>query len=141
MIDQLKQMMQDASAVVREQVQNVGAGAKEKAYELIEEWLIIIPILEQEGLAMNSFALSVAISPALEVELIGKNENFTIERLDALRQKYKGKLPLQAVFSTIRTTYIMHSKVNAPLKNPLIVKIKVRLTPEINVFIGEPLIL
>jgi hypothetical protein len=141
MIDQLKQMMQDASAVVREQVQNVGAGAKEKAYELIEEWLIIIPILEQEGLAMNSFALSVAISPALEVELIGKNENFTIERLDALRQKYKGKLPLQAVFSTIRTTYMMHSKVNAPLKNPLIVKIKVRLTPEINVFIGEPLIL
>ncbi|MEM1327383.1 MAG: hypothetical protein AAGI23_15575 [Bacteroidota bacterium] len=141
MIDQFKQMMQDASDVVRQQVQNVGNNAKEKAYDLIEEWLKILPILEAERLDMNSFSLSVAINPALEVELVGKNEDFTIERLDRLRQKYKGKLPLQAVFSTIRTTYIMHSKINAPLKNPLIVKIKVRLTPEINVFIGEPLIL
>lgn len=141
MIEQLKQMMQEASEAVKQQVQNAGINAKEKAYELIEEWLQIIPLLESEGLKMNSFSLSIAISPSLEVELIGQNKDFPIERLDQLKNKYQRNLPMQAVLTTIRTTYKMHTRIQAPLKDPLIVKIKVRLAPEINVFIGEPLIL
>lgn len=141
MIEQLKQMMQEASEAVKLQVNNVSSNAKEKAYELIEEWLQIIPLLESEGLKMNSFSLSIAISPSLEVELIGQNKDFPIERLDQLKIKYQRNVPMQAVLTTIRTTYKMHNKIQAPLKDPLIVKIKVRLAPEINVFIGEPLIL
>ncbi|MEL6718601.1 MAG: hypothetical protein AAFO82_04400 [Bacteroidota bacterium] len=140
MIDQFKNVIRDASDLLKEQINTVGSNAKDKGYQLIEEWLNIIPILEGEGLEMTSFALSVALSPALDVEFIGKNADFPDERLEILKQKYKGKVPLQLVFTTIKTTYRMHRKINAPLKDPLILKIKAKLTPEVKVFIGEPVI-
>ncbi|MEM9886439.1 MAG: hypothetical protein AAF849_11160 [Bacteroidota bacterium] len=141
MIDQFKNIMKEASETLRTQINTVGSNAKDKAYQLIEEWLVAIPVLEKEGLEMTSFALSVALSPALEVELKGKTELFTIDRLDQLKAKYKAKVPLQVVFTTIKTTYRMHQSINAPVKEPLIVKIKVKLTPEVSVFIGEPMIM
>ncbi|MEM8525970.1 MAG: hypothetical protein AAGG68_15130 [Bacteroidota bacterium] len=140
MIDQFKNVIKDASDLVRQQMNAVGNNAKDKAYQLIDEWLNIIPILEEEGLAMTSFALSVALSPALDVEFIGKNADFPAERLEILKQKYKGKVPLQLVFTTIKTTYRMHRKINAPLKDPLVLKIRARLTPEVKVYVGKPVI-
>ncbi|MEM0992315.1 MAG: hypothetical protein AAF847_10300 [Bacteroidota bacterium] len=140
-IDQFKNMMREASETLKTQMNTVGSNAKDRAYKLIEEWLVAIPVLEQEGLEMTSFALSVAISPALEVEFKGKTSLFTLDRLDQLKRKYKSKVPLQVVFTTIKTTYRMHQSINAPMKEPLIVKIKVKLTPEVSVFIGEPIIM
>lgn len=140
MIDQIKTIMKEASETLKTQINTVGGHTKEKAYQMIEEWLLAIPILEQEGLETTSFALSIAISPSLEVELKGESRAFTVERLEKLKEKYKSKVPLQAIFTTIRTTYRMHRSINAPLKEPLVVKIKAKLTPEVSVFIGEPLI-
>jgi len=140
MIDQFKNIFKEASDLVKDQINTIGSNAKDKGFQLIEEWLNTIPILEKEGLEMTSFALSIALSPALDVELVGKNEDFPVERIIALQEKYRGKVPLQAVFTTIKTTYRLHKNINAPLKNPLIVKIKVKLTPEVKVFVGEPII-
>lgn len=140
MIDQFKNIFKEASDLVKEQINTVGSNAKDKGFQLIEEWLNTIPILEKEGLEMTSFALSIALSPALDVELVGKNEDFPEERITVLQRKYQGKIPLQAVFTTIKTTYRLHKKINAPLKNPLIIKIKVKVTPEVKVFVGEPII-
>ena len=98
MIDQFKNVIRDASDLLKEQINTVGSNAKDKGYQLIEEWLNIIPILEGEGLEMTSFALSVALSPALDVEFIGKNADFPDERLEILKQKYKGGFAPQENF-------------------------------------------
>jgi len=140
MLDKIKKTLQDASEMMREQANQLSDSAKERSYKIIEEWLESIPKLEATGLQVTSFAVGVAISPSLEVELAGKNEDFPPERIAHILAKHKGNTVVQSVFSTIKMTYNFHRKVNAPIKNPLIVKIRIKLAPEIQVFIGEPII-
>ena len=136
MIDILKKTLQDASDVVG----NISASAKEKSYELIEEWLNSVPNLQEAGLEVTSFALGVAMSPSVEMELQGKHEDFSLERIQELLNQSKGNPVTTTVFTTMKTTYKLHANINAPIQNPLIIKIKVKIPPEINVFLGEPII-
>lgn len=140
MIDKIKQALQEAGDMLKDQASSIGEGAKEKSYRLIDDWLKVFPQLEVYGLEITSFSLSVAISPALEVELVSKHEKFPKERLDQIIAENKGKAALLSVFTTIRTTYQLHRRIYATLREPLIVKIRIRLSPEIRVFIGEPVI-
>ena len=131
--------IQDATDMLKEQASNIGEGAKEKSYQLIEDWLQIFPRLQQYGLRVNSFALQVAISPALEAELVGHHVEFSMDSLDAILNSCKGNPALTSVFTAIRTTYLLHSKTNLPLIEPLIVRIRIKLTPEIKVYLGKAL--
>ncbi len=140
MIDKLKKALQEATDLIKEQASNLGEGAKERSYQLIEEWLKVFPKLEIYGLEITSFALSVALSPALEVELKGDHKDFSMERLNEIIAENRGSTAFISVFNTIRMTYTLHRKVYATLTEPLIVKIKIRLSPEIKVYIGKPLI-
>ena len=140
MLDKIKKTLQEASDMMREQASQIGDSAKEKSYQLIEEWLESIPKLEAAGLEVTSFALGVAISPSVEVELKGKNEDFPPHRIAQILAQHPSNTVVQSVFSTIKMTYNFHRKVNAPIKNPMIVKIRIKLAPEIQVFIGEPII-
>jgi len=140
MIDKLKQALQEAGELLKDQASNFGEGAKERSYQLIDDWLKVFPQLELYGLEITSFALSVAISPSVEVELMSKHDKFPKERLDEIIAENKGKAAIISVFSTIRTAYQFHRKIYANLREPLIVKIRIRLSPEIQVFIGEPII-
>ncbi|MEN0003726.1 MAG: hypothetical protein AAF798_06270 [Bacteroidota bacterium] len=141
MIDKIKRAIQEAGDVLKEQASQFGEGAKEKSYQLIEEWLAVFPQLEVYGLEITSFALGVGLNPSVEVEFKGTHENFSRERLREILAENKGKAAVTSVFTTIRTAYNMHRKIYASLNDPLIVKIKVRLSPEIKVFIGEPIIM
>ncbi|MDF1868262.1 MAG: hypothetical protein P1U70_25800, partial [Saprospiraceae bacterium] len=123
-----------------EQANIIGDSAKEKAYNMIEEWVMILPKLEACGMEITSFGTSVSISPTLEVELKGKHEDFSKERLAELIEEHRVSTPLRLVFNTIKTTYNLHHKSGSSIEEPLIVKIKVGISPEINVFIGLPLI-
>ncbi len=140
MLDKFMKALQDASESIREQAANLGEGAREKTYQLIEEWLQVFPKLEVYGLEITSFALSVAISPALEVELKGEHAKFTKERLDEIVNETRKNAALASVFTTIRTAYNLHRRTYANLSDPLIVKIRIRLSPEIRVYIGKPVI-
>lgn len=140
MIDKIKQTIKELSEAVQEQASTFGAGAKEKSYEIIEDWLQIFPKLELYKLKITSFSLGVAISPSLEVELVGDHKDFTPERLQEILAETKGSTGLHLVFNTIKTAYSLHRRTYAILSDPLIVKIKIRISPEVRVFIGEPLI-
>lgn len=140
MMDRLKKTLQEATELLRDQAANLGEGAKEKSYQVIEEWLQVFPKLEVYGLEITSFALSVAISPALEVEMLGKHEDFTEERIKRILQDNRSSPAIVSVMNTIKTTYALHRKIYANLRDPLIVKIRIRLSPEIKVYIGKPII-
>lgn len=140
MIDKLKQSIQQAGDVIKEQANMLGDSAKEKAYGLIEEWVTILPRLENSGMEITSFGTSISFSPCLQVELVGAHKDFSNERLKELLEEHAESTPLKLVFSTIKTTYNLHDKSGSSIEEPLIVKIKVGLSPEISVFIGQPLI-
>jgi hypothetical protein len=140
MIDKLKNTLEQAGNVLKEQANLLGDSAKEKAYSLIEEWVMILPKLEASGLDITSFGTSISISPALLVELKGNHSDFTKARLEELLEEHKYSTPIRLVFNSIKTTYNLHDKSGSSIEEPLIVKIKVGLSPEINVFIGNPLI-
>ncbi len=138
MLDKLKRSIQQAGDIIKEQAFRLGDSAKEKGYHLIEEWIGILPILESYGLEMDSFGTSISINPALEVELKGDHKDFTYDKLQKILDENKANTPLAMVIKTIRTTYKFHESTNCVMDEPLIVKIKVRLSPEISVFIGKP---
>jgi hypothetical protein len=138
--DKFWKSLQQAGETLREQAAHFGTSAKEKSYETIEEWIQSFPKLEAYGLTIKSFALAAAISPALEVEFTGNHAEFPPERIREILEENKGNPVIQSVFNTIKTTYNLHRKIKLEFNDPLIVKVKVRLSPEIKVFIGEPLI-
>ena len=140
MIDKIVKTIQDAGESIREQAGNLGTGAKEKTYQLIDDWLKVFPQLEIYGLKVESFAMGVALSPSLEVDLKGSHKDFTLERLDEILAKPDSNGALRTVISTIKTTYGLHRRIYADLREPLIVKVRIKLSPEVKVFIGEPLI-
>ena len=140
MIDKIKQVLQDATDLVKEQSTRIGTGAREKTLEVIEDWLQIIPKLQEYGLELKSFALGVAISPSLEVDMLGTHADFSQKRIREIIDENPSNTALKTVMTTIKTTYNLYDRTRAELAEPLIVKIRVRISPEVKVFIGEPLI-
>lgn len=140
MLEKILRTLQDASESIVQQASSFGDNAKEKSYQLIDEWLQIFPKLEVYGLEITSLALGVAISPSLEVELKGKHEQFTTEYVQQILDENRSSTAITSVFTTIKTTYALHRKIYATMREPLIVKIRIKLSPEIKVFIGEPII-
>lgn len=140
MFDRILRSLQDATDAIMDQASSIGEDAKEKGYKLIEDWLKVFPKIESYGLEITSIALGVALSPSLEVEMKGLHDQFPTDRLQRILDENKGSTAITSVFSTIKTTYALHRKTQAVLRDPLIVKVRIKLSPEIKVFIGEPII-
>lgn len=118
----------------------VGEGTREKTSKVIEDWLQIFPILEGYGLRITSFSMTLAINPSLNVELVGAHTNWTEELIAQRMKDHKGETALITVFTAIRTAYRLQRQTKAQLQDPLILKIIVRLTPEVRVVLGQPVL-
>ena len=138
MIDKILKGLQDAAETLKAQAGQFGEGTKERAYQIIDDWLQIFPRLETYGLEITSFGLSLSLTPGLDVELVGKHTDFPTERLEALLAENKGNTAMMMVLNTIKTAYALHRRSLATLRDPLVVKIRVRLSPEVKVVIGQP---
>lgn len=122
----------------KDKMNEVKESAKEKAIGLIEEWIEVLPKLTALGLEMTSFGLSMSLSPSLMAELKGSTTLFEEENLSLLLEKYKDDKTLKLFLNAIKTTLLLHKKTNATMKEELIIKIEVKFSPEIKVFIGKP---
>jgi hypothetical protein len=139
-LNQLKHKFQQVSDIVLEQAGNLGETAKEKSLLLIKEWLQVFPILEAYGLKITSFGIGVGISPSLEVELKGSQDNFTKEKIKRILIEHKGNTPITSVFKTIQMTRDFHDKISDKHSDVIIVKVFVKIPPLVKVFLGEPAI-
>ena len=119
---------------------NVGNSAAEKTDELIGDWLTIFPQLARYGLDITSFTMGVALSPTLKVELVGSHVDWTEERIAEHMANHTDDKALTLVLTTLRTAYRFQKRTGAPLRDPLIVKIAVRLNPEVRVVLGQPVL-
>ena len=118
----------------------VGEGTREKTSKLIEDWLEIFPVLEGYGLRVTSFGMTVALNPSLNVELVGNHDNWTEDRIEQRMQEHRGETALTTVFTAVRTAYRLQRQTKAQLHDPLILKVIVRLTPEVRVVLGQPVL-
>jgi hypothetical protein len=118
----------------------VGEGTREKTNQIIEDWLEIFPTLANYGLDITSFSMALALNPSLNVELLGRHIDWSDERIVELMARHKGETAIITVFTAIRTAYRLQRQTKATLKDPLILKIIIRLTPEVRVVLGQPVL-
>lgn len=141
MIEKLKKTISDAGEAIKEQANNITDAVKEKTYALIEDWLKIFPNLEQHGLKITSFGLCMALSPSLDVELTGDANGFTLESLDKILAECKGNQALTTVFKAIKTTYEWHRRTGSDRHfEVILLKLTIKITPEVKVYLGQPLL-
>ncbi|MEM9259443.1 MAG: hypothetical protein AAGA62_07330 [Bacteroidota bacterium] len=137
-------MLKDLWTLTRQSVNelagSVSEGAKEKTLNLIEDWLQIFPQLQEYGLEITSFGMGLAISPSLNVELVGRHEDWSDEIIAQRLSAHKGEVAITMVLSTIRTAYRLQKQTKAALRDPLILKISVRISPEVRVVLGQPVL-
>jgi len=138
MIDKIKDTLNQATEAFKQQTSNLSGAAKERTQKLIEDWLRVFRRLEEYGFKITSFGLSIALSPSLEVELEGSADTFDMERVKELLEENKESTSLRSVFQTIKTTYELHGKISSQQYEMVIVKVVVKITPEIKVVLGEP---
>jgi hypothetical protein len=138
MLKNLFNTIQEAGVLVMDKAGELNEVAKEKIMSTIDEWVEILPKLQALGFEMTSFGISMSISPVLMAELRGKTSDFDPERIAALMIEYKDVKTVKFFLNVIKTTLSLHQKTQAPINEILIVKIEVKLSPEIKVFIGKP---
>lgn len=119
---------------------SVSDGARDRSLKLIEDWLEIFPQLSQYGLEITSFSMGLALSPSLNVELVGAHEDWSEEAIAERLKVHKGETSITMVLTTIRTAYRLQKKTKAVLKDPLILKIIVKVPPEVRVVLGQPVL-
>ncbi len=137
MIEKIWQALHDATGMLKDSASSIGQGAREKTQEVIEEWLKVFPKLEAYGFQVTHFSLSVSINPSLEAELRAPHEAFPPERIDQYLVDTHASTALQLVFTTVKSAYGLYRKANLPLRGELIVRLRIRISPEIRVIIGS----
>ena len=138
MFEKLKTAASEATEKIRSAASELGDAAREKALSVIDGWVEILPRIELLGLEIRSFGLTVGLNPCLEVELEGSAGAMTTDRIDEILAENADSSYIKWIFQAVRTTTGLHNRANASAIEPLLVKIRVKLSPEITVFIGRP---
>ncbi|MCF8245073.1 MAG: hypothetical protein K9J37_00755 [Saprospiraceae bacterium] len=140
MFDKIKHTISTAGEAIKEQATSIGEAAKEKGFQIIDGWISNLPKLEAYGFKTTYFSMAVSINPTLEVEMQSGFEAFPLGRVEAILAENKGSNPINLVFTTIKTTLLLHEKARIEATNPMTVRIIVRISPEVRVSLGSPLI-
>ena len=127
-----------AGFAIREKAVAAGQAAMDSTVQAIEKWLEEFPKIESHGLQVSNFAFVMGLTPSLEVEMTGSHFSFPPEKLAEILAENKSSSLTGMVFNAVKTAYRLHGKVAKTQEEPLIVKIRLSLSPEISVFIGRP---
>jgi hypothetical protein len=141
MLKNIIKTLQDTGDLVKEKAGELNESAKEKIMSGIEDWIEILPKIRALGFETTAFGISMSISPCLNVELKGKTSDFTEEKIREYMEMFKTDKTLKLFLNVLKTTIVLHKKSKAELKEDVFVRIDVKLSPEIKVYIGQPCIL
>ncbi|MBK8517378.1 MAG: hypothetical protein IPL55_14170 [Saprospiraceae bacterium] len=131
----------EINEAAKEKINDAKEQTKDKVLSIIDEWVEILPKLTNLGFEMTSFGISMSLNPSMLAEMKGKTQHFSEEKLTILIDECKDEKSLRLFLTAIKTTLALHKKTKATMHEDIIVKIEVKLSPEIKVFIGQPRIL
>ncbi len=137
MIDKFKKSFQQAGDFIKDQANTISDSAKEKTYQVIDDWMEVFPELETYGWETTSFGLNLALSPSLEVELRGNRADFTLEKVNLILEKTSNQRILNSIFKSVQTTLQMHKKIKSNQYEYIFLLINVKIPPEVKVVLGE----
>ncbi|MEO1518605.1 MAG: hypothetical protein AAFV95_26565 [Bacteroidota bacterium] len=141
MIEKVKKTLLQATEAIRDQANSLGGSAMERTYKVFDQWAEILPVLQEVGLEMQSFGISLTLNPSMEVAMTGQTDDFLPERLQQLMEEHKSSTILTSVFRTMKTTHDIHEKAGGKKMDQLHLKLLVTVPPEIKVVYGEPTLL
>ena len=136
--DAVKERAGNLGDTVKETAHQIGDSAKAKGMEIIEGWVAILPALEGYGLKKTSFGLALSLNPCLDVELEGEAALFTPDYVAQLVEETKDSAYLKFVFNAVKTTVSLHKGAGSSPIEPLLIKMQIKLSPEIRVYLGRP---
>lgn len=141
MKEKLNTILESAKAKGSALKEKAAAGGQEAMAKMIgamDKWLVEFPHIESYGLEVKNFMLNMSLSPSIEMELVGTCAAFPPTRLTEIMQENKPSSLTYMIMKAIHTTYQLHDKVTQYIEDPLIIKIRISLSPEISVFLGQP---
>jgi hypothetical protein len=138
--EKILETIANAGEALKDQTAQLGDLAKEKGFKIIEGWVLALPKLEAYGFKTAYFSASLSVNPTLELELRASSDTFPLGRLDAILDENRDRTPANLVFTAVKTTLLLQQKARIGKLDPLIVKIRIRLTPEIKVSFGTPFV-
>lgn len=136
---QLFESAKAAGEMLQEKASAAGKAAADKTLQSAEKWLEEFPKIESYGLQVVHFSTSLGLNPAVEVQLMGTHADFPLTRLDQILAENKASSLCGMVFGAVKTAYKLYDKVATERKDPLLIGIRLSLSPEISVNIGRPL--
>lgn len=137
-INTLLQTAIEAGEKIRGKAAEAGQATMESIVQRIEKGLEEFPKMESYGLRQSTFAFSVSINPSLEVELQGKNSDFPPERIAEILAENKSTSLIYMTFSAVKTAHRLRLKIAQTPEDLLIIRIRLSISPEISVHIGQP---
>jgi 16S rRNA C967 or C1407 C5-methylase (RsmB/RsmF family) len=138
MVDKILKYLDEVKTKIEQQTENISASAKNQYEKVLEDWLQIIPDLELTGLQLYSFSLGASLNPSIDAEFKGKCADYPVEKWEELASLNEKNKSLALVFNTLKSTFKMYRKIKPEMPEDFYLRIRIRLNPEIRVFLGAP---
>lgn len=138
MVDKILNLLDDAKNNIKNQAENISASAKNQYEKMVEDWLQIIPQIEESGLQLYSFSFSASLNPSIDAEFKGKCADFPLEKWEELISLNEKNKSLSLVYNTLKSTFKMYQKIKPEMPEDFYLRLRIKLSPEIRVYIGEP---
>jgi 16S rRNA C967 or C1407 C5-methylase (RsmB/RsmF family) len=138
MVDKILNLLDEARNKLKHEAENISSNARNQYDKVLDDWIKIIPQIEQSGLTLYSFSFGASLNPSIDAEFKGKCIDFPIEKWEEFISLNEKNKSLTLVFNTIKSTFKMYQKIKTELPEEFYLRIRIRLSPEIRVFLGEP---
>jgi 16S rRNA C967 or C1407 C5-methylase (RsmB/RsmF family) len=138
MVDKILNLLDEARNKLKHEAENISSNARNQYDKVLDDWIKIIPQIEQSGLTLYSFSFGASLNPSIDAEFKGKCIDFPIEKWEEFISLNEKNKSLTLVFNTIKSTFKMYQKIKTELPEDFYLRIRIRLSPEIRVFLGEP---
>lgn len=110
----LKKSSEEAASKIKEGVDkigNIGPATINKAAELVNELIAVLPLLEEAGYLAQSFNIGLALAPVIEVNFrIGQELEQDV--LNALKEKHSDKRLFGMILGTLEMARDLSEKID-----------------------------
>jgi hypothetical protein len=114
-----------------EKLSSVGPAAKEKAVEVVNDVLAVLPIIEDAGYRTNEFNIGIGLSPVIEISF-SKFLDVPKEQIDALKEEHEDKKMFNMILTMLDTASSLAVKLNADDFNFYETVVEIGISPKVS---------
>lgn len=110
----LKKSSEEAAIKIKEGVDkmgNIGPAAVDKAADIVNELITVLPLLEKAGYPAQEFKICLALTPVIEVSFLMGYE-LEPEALETLKEEHQDKRMFGMILSTLKMARDLSGKIN-----------------------------